>query len=117
MAIFEQIGKRLTDMGQGVAQQTKNFADVAKLNTSISEKERKVVQLYTALGQAYYERHKDDPDAEEQQIIGEINALHAEIWGHQEEIQNIKKISKCPNCGTTVSEEAIFCNSCGTRLK
>ncbi len=34
MAFFEQIGKCLTDAGQNVAQQTKDFADVTKLNWS-----------------------------------------------------------------------------------
>ena len=55
MAFFEQLGKRLADAGQGVAQQTKNLADVTRLNSAISEKERKISQLYLAIGQSYYE--------------------------------------------------------------
>ena len=63
MAIFEQIGKRLSSAGQGAAQQAKNFADVARLNSAISEREKRIAQLYTELGRLYYEQHKDDSQA------------------------------------------------------
>ena len=33
MSIFEKIGEKLSGAGQGVAQQVKNFADVARLNS------------------------------------------------------------------------------------
>lgn len=39
--LFEQLGKRLTDAGQDVVQQTKNLADVTQLNSAISDKEKK----------------------------------------------------------------------------
>lgn len=55
MAFFEEIGKRLTDAGQNVAKQTKNLADVTQLNSAISEREKKIAQLFSAIGQAYYE--------------------------------------------------------------
>ena len=38
MAFFEQLGKRLTDAGQNVVQQTKNLADVTQLNSAISDR-------------------------------------------------------------------------------
>lgn len=116
MAFFEQIGKRLTDVGQGVAQQTKNFTDVTRLNSVISEKERKISQLYAMLGQAYYEQHREDPAAEEAQTIEELNRTFAEIRQCQEEIRQIKGAVKCPNCGADAAPDALFCNACGARL-
>ena len=53
MSIFEKIGEKLSGAGQGVAQQVKNFADVARLNSIISEKEKQIAQLYIEIGQAY----------------------------------------------------------------
>ena len=54
MSFFDQIGKRITDAGQGVAQQTKNFADVTRLNSAISDKEKRISQLYQSIGKTYY---------------------------------------------------------------
>lgn len=116
MAFFEQLGKKLSDAGQGVAQQTKNLADVTRLNSAISDKEKAVSQLYLALGQAYYEGHRNDPSADERETIASINALFAEIAGCREEIKQIKGVVKCPNCGGDVPLSSAFCPSCGTKI-
>lgn len=116
MAFFEQIGKRLTDAGQNVAQQTKDLADVTKLNTAISEKEKRISQLFLLVGQSYYEKHKNDDTAEELEKIAEINALYAEIFTKREKIKEIKGVVKCENCGADVPLNAAFCNACGTKV-
>ena len=74
MSIFEKIGEKLSGAGQGVAQQVKNFADVARLNSIISEKEKQIAQLYIEIGQAYYEHHKIDPQGEEIERIQKISS-------------------------------------------
>ena len=117
MAFLEQLGKRLSDAGQGAAQQAKNFTDVTRLNSAISDKEKKITQLYASIGQAYYQRHRSDPDAEELQQIEAVNALFAEIAQCQEEIKQIKGIVKCPSCGADVPLQAAFCNSCGAKME
>lgn len=99
MAFFEQLGKRITDAGQGVAQQTKNFADITRLNSAVSDKERKIAQLYQSIGQSYYEQHSGDAEPQLQPAVEEIKALFAEIAQHKEEIKQIKGIVKCPHCG------------------
>lgn len=116
MAFFEQLGKRLSDAGQNVAQQTKNLADVTQINSAIGAKEKKITQLYMAIGQSYYNSHKDDPFAETPEIVAEINGLFAQIEESREEIKRIKGIVKCENCGADVPAEASFCNVCGTRV-
>lgn len=116
MAFFEQLGKRITDAGQGVAQQTKNFADITRLNSAVSDKERKIAQLYQSIGQSYYERHSGDAEPQLQPAVEEIQALFAEIAQHKEEIKQIKGIVKCPHCGADVPFQAAFCNACGEKM-
>ena len=116
MAFFEQLGKRITDAGQGVAQQTKNFADVTRLNSTISDKEKRIAHLYEVLGRAYYEGRRDAPAPEYRDTVEEIGGLLAEIAQHREEIKQIKGIVKCPGCGADVPLQAAFCNACGARM-
>ena len=106
---------RLADAGQGVAQQTKNLADVTRLNSAISEKERKISQLYLAIGQSYYEAHRQDAAAECPQQIEQIDQLHEEIAQHREEIKQIKGVVKCSACGAEIPLHAAFCNVCGAK--
>lgn len=117
MTFIEELGKRLTDAGQNVVQQTKNLADVTQLNSAISDREKKISQLYLNIGQLYYEEHKGDSTAEHQEIIGEINALYAEIAQNREKIKQIKGVVKCPKCGADVPLNAAFCNACGTEME
>ncbi|MCH5353159.1 MAG: zinc ribbon domain-containing protein [Acutalibacter sp.] len=116
MPFFDQLGKKLTDAGQGVVQQTKNLADVTRLNSAISNSEKQIAQLYAVIGQAYYEAHKNDPNAESPEQIQAINALSAEIEQNQEAIRVIKGITQCPNCGKDVPLGSAFCAVCGTKL-
>ena len=113
MAFFEQLGKKLTDAGQGVAQQTRNMADIARLNNTISEKKKRMMADLTTLGEKYYAAHRDDPDAELSEFIAAIVALEAEIHQCEEEIKQIKGVTKCPGCGADVPLGAAFCSVCG----
>lgn len=113
MAFFEQIGKKISDASQGVATQTKNFAETTRLSGAISDNEKKIGRLYADLGKAYYDAHAHDAEAEQRQIIEEINALFADIEAKKEEIKQIKGVTKCPNCGADIPLNAVFCSSCG----
>lgn len=44
MAFFENIGKKITDAGQGVALQTKKLTDTTRLNAKIAENKEKMSQ-------------------------------------------------------------------------
>lgn len=116
MAFWEQMSKKISDAGQGAAQQAKNFSEVTKLNGTISEKEKKITQLFHAMGEAYYAQHKDDPAADQPEKIEEVKALAAEIDRCRNEINRIKGIVKCPNCGAEVTSGSAFCNSCGSKM-
>lgn len=116
MAFFEQISKKITDAGQGVAQQTKNFTDITKLNSSIHEKEKQINQLYVFLGKFYYEEYKDNSSVEKKEVFNEITELIKEISNCKEEIKQIKGIKKCSNCNADLPLDSAFCNCCGAKI-
>lgn len=113
MAFFEQIGRRITDAGQGVAQQTKNLTETARLNNLISANKKKMSQLLWEMGQDYYQKHRKDTNCEEQVYIDQVNDLFREIVKCQKEIDRIKSSETCRVCGARLSEGMSFCMSCG----
>lgn len=117
MDFFERMGKKISDAGQGVSQQAKNLMEVSQLNSSISENERKITQLYQLMGQLYYEKHKNDAAAEEKDKLDEISRLYDEIFQQKEKIKEIKGIVKCMNCGAEVVSNSAFCNVCGAKMQ
>lgn len=116
MALFEQIGKKLTDASQGVVKQTRNLTDTTRLNMKISENKKKMSQLLFEMGNDYYTKHRKDMDCEEQGYIDQVNALFYEIIEWQKEIEEIKASETCKVCGSRITEGASFCMSCGTKL-
>lgn len=116
MALFEQIGKKITVASQGVVKQTRNLTDTTRLNAKISENKNKMSQLLFEMGNDYYKKHRKDQDCEEQEYIDQINALFIEILNYQKEIEEIKTAESCPACGARIAEDAAFCMKCGTKL-
>ena len=113
MAFFEQLGKKISDAGQGVAKSSRNAMDIAKLNSAISDKKKQIAQGFSAIGEKYYLLHKDDVEEALAPIVGDINALYAEIHDFEEQIKTIRGVVKCPNCGADIPLNAAFCSSCG----
>ncbi len=113
---MEEIGKKITDAGQGVARKTKDLTEEARLNGMIAEKKKQIDRLYRVIGQTYYERYKDSGDALAADSIREINTLTREIGECRRNIDALRGIATCPNCGAFVPEDALFCHRCGTRL-
>lgn len=100
----------------------------------------KIEQLFSQLGQQYYEDHKDDESSEQRDLIMEINKLYAEIREEEERIRReeeerirkeeeekmrqeeekllaAKGLKKCPHCGKAVTQDVIFCGYCGIRFE
>lgn len=116
MAFFDDFSRKISQAGQGAAQSAKNFAAVTKLNSMISEEEKKADNLYYQLGKAYFGANSECPDAN---FVGYVNAITEalnNIEQYKEQIKETKGITNCPNCGAEVSYTSSFCNSCGTKM-
>ena len=115
MAFFEDLGKKISDGLDGVSNQAKNLTDQVRLSTAVSEKEKQVNALYTAIGQAYYAAHSNDADPAYAEVA-EITALLEEIRVLKEDLLKRKGIATCPACGAELATGSAFCPKCGTKL-
>lgn len=116
MSIFDQIGEKITSTSQETMAKAKNFTETTKLNSRISDLERQISMTFTEIGRAYYESHKDDPQAELADRLKGVSQLYAEIKQCKEQIQKIKGAATCPSCGAVLTSGAAFCNTCGQKI-
>lgn len=118
MAFFDELGKKISDASQGVVQKTKDTAETLKLNSAISDEEKKIKTLFTALGEAYFASHADN--CEEQplkNLIGQISDSKQKISDLQEQVKRLKGVVKCPYCGGEINYGSTFCNFCGKNVE
>ncbi len=113
MAFFDEIGKKLSQTGQMAVQKTKEMADVAKLNAAVSEEEKKINQTYFQIGQLYFSLHKQDYETDFSALIVSLQESLEKVENLKKQIQSVKGVVRCENCGAEIPNTAAFCSSCG----
>lgn len=116
MSFLDNIGSRASAAGQAAAEKARNLAEIGRLNGVVSDHEKSISRLYFEIGQSYYERHKNDPEAEELDRIAAVNDTLEKLAVCREQIKTLKGVEKCPNCGADVAQGALFCNNCGNKM-
>lgn len=116
MGIFDEVGKKISQAGQGAISKTKDFADVAKLNSNISDEQNRITSAYTEIGKLYFETHADNFEDCFATQFASIKEAMTKINDYEKQIVDIKGVVKCPRCGAEVSKDAAFCATCGNAI-
>lgn len=131
MAFFEQLGKRIADTSQSVAQKTKDAADTVRRNGQIADEQKRLSGLFQQIGQAYYESCQGNPTPSFAGIFSEVNNSRARIVFLAEQGNLISGTTAgapvavsatadglaCGQCGAIVPSGKEFCTHCGTRVE
>jgi len=93
MEFFDKLSETIVSAGKDVGQKAKDVSEIAKLKMDIRSKEDFVEKQYAELGKAYYEKHKDEENAETEEktpeqehffliteALGEIERMRAEVF-------------------------------------
>lgn len=116
MAFFNEIGKKISQTGQSAVQKTKEMADVAKLNSMISDEEKLLENNYIQIGKQYVSLHTTDYEDAFANSIRAVIESEEKINKYRQQINDIKGVRKCESCGAEVSSNADFCSTCGKAM-
>lgn len=116
MSVFDQLGKKIKDGGQGVVQKTKDTAEILKLNSMISNEEKHINSLYAEIGKVYFAQHAEDCEPMFSDLVSAVREANAKIREYTQKVQELKGYVPCPNCGSNVPGDAQFCVSCGFKM-
>lgn len=117
MDIFNKIGETLTTTGKDIAKKAKDIVDVNTIKANINEQKKAIRKAYERIGEAYYKEHENlgEHDYEiEFEVIGEANAKLKELY---EQLNTLRKVCVCPECGATLPDDSEYCNKCGVKLQ
>ncbi len=116
MAFFDELGKKISKAGQSAVQKGKELADIAKINSAVSDEERKIDDSYREIGKLYFSMHGEDPDVDFAAMISAIRESERKIVEYKQQIKDIKGVVCCEKCGAEVSSNAAFCSACGAPM-
>ena len=127
MAFFD----KLSEMAKNVGDKTGDMIEVTKLNSQISDAEKRIVDQKKAIGEYCWTQYIANVqlDPEVARMCAAIKEDEALIAKTQAEIRSIKAdkaaapvvveagLLRCQDCGTPNPEGTKFCQNCGTELE
>ncbi len=117
MDFFDKLGDSIVTAGKTVSDKAKEVSDTAKLNLDIKNKEIQLKEVYTTLGKAYFEAHKDDEENDHIEDIRKIDSYERDIKALRSQVQSIQGKKVCPDCGAEIAAESKFCKNCGAKIE
>jgi ribosomal protein L40E len=117
MALFDDIKKKVSDTTQSAVKATKELAETTRLNSQISDEQRKIGGLYSQLGKLYFEKYGIEAESPFGEICAAIVASSAQIEKLQMDIQFVKGVKRCQSCGADIPLASGFCGKCGSKVE
>ncbi len=92
--------------------------DITKLNAIKSRISCDMDKTYKALGNKYYILSKNEKleGADFSSELSTLDELHTQYDTIVNQIENLKKMKRCPVCGKAQSGDKPFCADCGSKL-
>lgn len=117
MAFFEDLGKKLTKVGEVAAEKTKGVAEYTKANAKILDIQNKLDKAYVAVGKKYVELHPANDEEGMMDVVEAVYALEDQLKDLRKQLQELKGTVKCETCGSDCDSNDVFCRKCGSELK
>lgn len=117
MDFFNKLGDVISNNGKKVAQKAKDVSELAKLNGQLVTEDNRKNAAYLAIGKRFFEESVGEVSTAYISDFSVINESLANIEEIKNQIKQIKKIYYCPHCGASMSINASFCSSCGSKVK
>ena len=114
MPFFEDIGKKISNMGQTAVEKTKCSTETLRLNNQIREEQRLCKDLYQQIGQQYAQQYETNPDPAFESLMKQLHDAQERITSYQEQIQIKKAAVSQPQ--QSAYSTGCCCASCGAPL-
>lgn len=116
MAFWDNLSQKASETTVKAMQKAKEMSDIAKLNSMISEEETKINNTYYQIGKLYVAMHHQDYEEEFVGMITAIGEAGEKIKSYKQQVQDIKGVACCTQCGAEVQAGVAFCSSCGAPM-
>ena len=115
MDFFSNLSSKLSSTGKTVAGKAKEMTEITKLNAKIVAEENKLNKAYIEIGKKCFNACQCDLGEEYAEYVAAAKAALAEIAAAKEQINALKGVRECVNCGKELGKNDLFCGNCGAK--
>lgn len=116
MAFFDNLGKKASEATAKAMQKAQEVSEISRINSLISEEEKKINATYYQIGKLYVSVHGADGEEDFSGMVAAVLEGEQKINDYRKQIQNIKGVQRCEKCGAEVARGVAFCSSCGAPM-
>lgn len=116
MAFFDNLGKKASEATAKAMQKVQEVSEISRVNSLISEEEKKINATYYQIGKLYVSVHGSDGEENFSGMVAAVLEGEQKINDYCKQIQNIKGVQRCEKCGAEVARGVAFCSSCGAPM-
>lgn len=117
MALLDDVDQRLSNWINAGTDKAKEMSESMKISNEIKEEEKSQEELYKQIGIYFYEECSPNAEGQLKELCQKIDESKERVLSKQKELNVLRGMINCPNCGAEVSSDSAFCNACGTRMK
>ena len=115
MGFFDRFSGKVSPAGRTAANRTEDTPEIAELNHQIAGNNSQIDRLYREIGELYCELRGERPEPELAGQVSSIRELRAENETLEARIQDLRGLTRCPDCGTVIPKNLPYCTGCGRR--
>ena len=116
MAFYDHMGKSALSFGRRTKDKFQSFTETTRLRSLLSGEEKYFHKLCGEIGEQFVRLHSEDYSPDFQELMTLAKESQSRSEGYRSQINSLRRIRPCPNCGAEVPQDYAFCNFCGTAL-
>lgn len=118
MGFFDDVINTGKNVVSSAGKKTDSAVRLSKLKVKSSQIHNDIRAKYEKLGEFVYQSAKSGEKNEEElnaQITG-LNECYTELEEISKQIDELRNVVTCPNCGEKHKDDDAFCSKCGAKL-
>lgn len=118
MAFLESLGSKVSEAGNKIAETARNNSQISQLQNAVAQYQLQMDDAFKMLGSLTYNKIKDpeSPEPDYQQYVAEIDRLNEQMNQAINNLDAVRGVTRCPNCGAEVPFGSTFCGHCGIKI-
>ena len=116
MSILDVWEKKACSFTRKTRDKAVSMSEQARIRSLMAGEEKNYHSLCAQIGEKYAQVHREDYGPEFEELMTLVKESLARTQEYQDQINTLRKVRPCPNCGESVPLDFSYCNYCGAKL-